>query len=85
VRRSSAASRSSLIVCAKSTALARSSATIRVMSRDCRRAIHITAGNFRLIDRLLSQIERILHMNGLSAATPRAIDVTREGLVIGTA
>jgi len=47
--------------------------------------IRIKAGNFRLIHRLLSQVERILHINGLSAVTPAVIDAAREGLVIGTA
>jgi hypothetical protein len=53
---------------------------------DCVAAIiRITAGNFRLINRLLSQVERILRINGLSAVTPAVIDAAREGLVIGTA
>jgi hypothetical protein len=47
--------------------------------------IRVTAGNFRLINRLLSQVERILRINGLSAVTPAVIDAAREGLVIGTA
>jgi len=57
-----------------------------VSSPDCVAAIiRITAGNFRLIHRLLSQVERILRINGLSAVTPAVIDAAREALVIGTA
>ena len=57
-----------------------------VSDPDCVAAIiRITAGNFRLIHRLLSQVERILRVNGLSAVTPAVIDAAREGLVIGAA
>jgi DNA transposition AAA+ family ATPase len=41
--------------------------------------IRISGGNFRLI----SQVERILRVNSLSAVTPAVVDAAREGLVIG--
>ncbi len=46
--------------------------------------VRVTGGNFRLLRRLLSQIDRILRLNGLSEVTPAVVDTAREGLVIGT-
>jgi TnpA family transposase len=47
--------------------------------------IRITGGNFRLLDRLMTQIARVMEINELSAMTTQVVEAARESLVIGTA
>jgi DNA transposition AAA+ family ATPase len=47
------------------------------------RILRITGGNFRLLNRLLTQVERILEINALDQVTNEVIDAARESLVIG--
>jgi DNA transposition AAA+ family ATPase len=44
----------------------------------------ITRGNFRILHRLFTQIERILKINGLNIITTEVIEAARSTLVIGT-
>jgi DNA transposition AAA+ family ATPase len=46
--------------------------------------IRVTSGNFRLVHRLFSQIERVRQINGLRAITPEVVDAARQSLVIGS-
>ncbi|WP_345311868.1 AAA family ATPase, partial [Kocuria gwangalliensis] len=43
----------------------------------------ITRGNFRLLDRLLTQIKRILDINQLETVTPEVVEAARDALLIG--
>lgn len=45
--------------------------------------IKITSGNFRLIQRLFTQIERILEINNLHTITTEVVEAARDSLVIG--
>lgn len=46
--------------------------------------VRTTAGNFRLLHRLLMQIERLMQINGLRTITREVVDAAREILIIGT-
>lgn len=45
--------------------------------------IRITAGNFRLVSRLFSQIQRIMKVNALSSITREVVESARQCLVVG--
>lgn len=45
--------------------------------------LRVAGGNFRLVVRLLTQIVRILEINGLRTITPEVVVAARESLVIG--
>jgi len=45
--------------------------------------VRITGGNFRLVDRLVTQIESIQALNKLDLLTPEVVDAAREALLIG--
>jgi AAA domain len=47
--------------------------------------IRVTGGNFRLLQRLLTQVARIMEINALQSVTSEVVEVARESLVIGTA
>ena len=44
----------------------------------------ITNGNFRLLQRLLSQVERVLQINELRFVTKEVVETARELLIIGS-
>lgn len=43
----------------------------------------ITNGNFRLITRLVDQIERLLEVNEINTVTKEVVEAARESLIIG--
>lgn len=43
----------------------------------------ITSGNFRLVHRLIAQVQRIMGINGLSTITVEVVEAARQCLVIG--
>ena len=43
----------------------------------------ITSGNVRLIQRLFTQIERILQINEMRTVTKEVVEAARESLVVG--
>ena len=45
--------------------------------------VRVTGGNFRLVDRLVTQIERIRKLNKLDGLTPEIVDDARQALLIG--
>ena len=45
--------------------------------------VRITGGNLRLVDRLLTQIDRVQIVNGLQSLTPEIVDTAHEALLIG--
>lgn len=45
--------------------------------------VRATNGNFRLADRLITQINRILNINKRDQLTPEAVDAAQEALLIG--
>ena len=45
--------------------------------------IRMTGGNFRLLTRLLTQIERVLSVNDLHLVSTAVVEAARDSLVIG--
>ena len=45
--------------------------------------IRMTGGNFRLLTRILTQIERVLDVNQLHTVSTEVVEAARDSLVIG--
>jgi DNA transposition AAA+ family ATPase len=45
--------------------------------------IRMTGGNFRLLTRILAQIERVLDVNQLNTVSTEVVEAARDSLVIG--
>jgi hypothetical protein len=45
--------------------------------------IRMTGGNFRLLTRILTQIERVLDVNRMHIVSPEVVEAARDSLVIG--
>jgi len=45
--------------------------------------VRITGGNFRLIERLMTQVARVMEINQLDALDPDVIHAARQMLVVG--
>ena len=45
--------------------------------------VRITGGNFRLIERLFAQIERVAQINAVTTLTTELVTAAQESLVIG--
>ena len=45
--------------------------------------IRVTGGNWRLLHRLMAQVERLLQINGLHTITKEVVEAARENLIIG--
>jgi DNA transposition AAA+ family ATPase len=45
--------------------------------------IRMTGGNFRLLTRILTQIERVLDVNRMHTVSPEVVEAARDSLVIG--
>jgi DNA transposition AAA+ family ATPase len=46
--------------------------------------VRITGGNFRLIERLMTQVARVMEINQLEALDPDVVHAARQMLVVGT-
>ncbi len=45
--------------------------------------VRMTGGNFRLLNRLLTQIERVMQVNDTSTVTLEIAEAARDSLVVG--
>ena len=57
--------------------------TPQTTQRRSRHHTRITGGNFRLIERLMSQVARVLEINQLDIITPDVVNAAKQTLVVG--